>query len=105
MAARSGVPGLSDVVCTENGGPFPSDQFSSRHVTTTATRASLGQRKPPLRVCCSISIGSGNGFVGSLGEARIEGLGDINLRVLHVLVERRDDAQAVRGERLGDDTV
>jgi hypothetical protein len=46
MAARSWVPGLSAVVCTENGGPLPSDQFSHRQVITTAMRASFGQLKP-----------------------------------------------------------
>src|SRR5476651_2698910 len=48
IAARSCVPGLSEVVCTENGGPLPSDQFSHRQVITTAMRASFGQEKPLL---------------------------------------------------------
>src|SRR5262245_61775034 len=46
MAARSWVPGLSAVVCTENGGPLSPDQFSRRPVTAMASRALLGQVKP-----------------------------------------------------------
>src|SRR5215510_5239385 len=45
MAARSWVPGLSAVVCTENGGPLSPDQFSRRQVTATAIRAPLGHAK------------------------------------------------------------
>src|SRR5258708_1259891 len=48
MAARSWVPGLSAVVCTENGGPLSPDQFSNRQVTPIASRALLGQAKPLL---------------------------------------------------------
>src|ERR1700730_8256320 len=45
MAARSWVPGLSEVVCTENGGPLSPDQFSKRQVTATAIRARFGHAK------------------------------------------------------------
>src|SRR5271163_2589221 len=45
MAARSWVPGLSEVVCTENGGPLSPDQFSRRQVTATAIRAPFGHAK------------------------------------------------------------
>jgi hypothetical protein len=48
MAARSWVPGLSEVVCTENGGPLSPDQFSRRQVTATTSRAPFGQAKPGL---------------------------------------------------------
>src|ERR1700738_550631 len=44
--ARSGVPGFKAVVWTVNGGPLPSDQLSSRHVTTTAMRAWCGHANP-----------------------------------------------------------
>src|SRR5262249_32918087 len=46
MAARSWVPGLSAVVCTEKGGPLSPDQVSNRQVTATAIRARLGHVNP-----------------------------------------------------------
>src|ERR1700735_3807811 len=46
MAARSCVPGFSEVVCTENGGPLSPDQFSIRQVIATAIRAPFGQENP-----------------------------------------------------------
>jgi hypothetical protein len=56
MAARSCVPGFSEVVWTENGGPLSPDQFSIRHVIATTMRAPFGHVNPLLilrpRVVC-----------------------------------------------------
>src|SRR5450631_341980 len=111
IAARSCVPGLSEVVCTENGGPLPSDQFSHRQVITTATRALLGQAKPLaffeevfleiflaaffLAFFISILV---HGLIGFGGERSVVSLGHVDSGVLHVVVERSDDAPCVVGE-------
>jgi hypothetical protein len=82
------VPGLSAVVWTEKGGPFPSDQFSHRQVITTATRASFGQEKPlDLFFGFFIANPSVQGLVGVLGKRGIVSLRHIDLGVLNALIE------------------
>src|SRR5579859_6279509 len=80
MAARSWVPGFSDVVCTEKGGPLSPDQFSHRQVTTTAIRAPFGQPNWPEEDC--LEEWGGNGIPGSLfdrvGEVSIGALMSIS---------------------------
>src|SRR4249919_3013350 len=88
IAARSCVPGRRAVVCTEKGGPFPSDQFSHRHVITTTMRASFGQEKPlDFFFGFFIANPSTHGLVCIYRERGVVGLRHVDLGVSHVLVE------------------